>query len=144
MFVPAGGGPTPAMLAGDRGAAGRRMHLAMSSAMMRPGRPDRKKAHRQLKADAMATRTNGATNEPNKLLPKFCMTPILWPRLAAVDSMATNDCAIGSIGPSARPISSRVANRVRNETASPEAKEHSENAMTAISNIFLRLPVRSE
>ncbi len=45
MFAPAGGGA---------GAVGRRMNLAMSSAMMRPGTPDRKKAQRQSKVDAMA------------------------------------------------------------------------------------------
>src|SRR5260221_7291032 len=104
----------------------------------------RKKAQHQLQLDATATRTRGATNEPIRLLPKFCITPMLLPRLAAVDSIATSDCEIGSIGPSARPISRRVENRVTNETASPEANEHSENATTVISSKFLRLPVRSE
>src|ERR1700722_16894617 len=92
----------------------------------------------------MATRTRGAKNEPSRLLPKFCITPMLLPRFAAVDSMATSDCAIGSIGPSARPISSRVENRVMNETASPEANEQRENAITVMSRNVLRLPVRSE
>src|SRR5271168_3223422 len=69
---------------------------------------------------------------------------MLLPRLAAVDSIATSDCAIGSIGPSASPISRRVENSVTNETASPEANEHSENATTVISKKFFRLPVRSE
>src|SRR5580698_10966428 len=92
----------------------------------------------------MATRMRGAANEPSRLEPKFCITPILLPRLAAVDSMATRDCAIGKIGPSATPISSRAATRAKNEAASPEANEHRENATTEISNKFLRLPVRSE
>src|SRR5712672_2495962 len=92
----------------------------------------------------MATRTRGATNEPSRLLPKFCITPMLLPRLAAVDSIATSDWEIGSIGPSAKPISRRIENRVANETASPEANEHSENATTVTSSKFLRLPVRSE
>src|SRR5450631_3350308 len=92
----------------------------------------------------MATSARGATNEPSRLLPKFCITPMLLPRLAALDSIATSDCAIGSIGPSARPISSRVENRVKNDTASPEANEQIENATTVISSKVLRLPVRSE
>src|SRR5271154_1698795 len=86
----------------------------------------------------------GAANEPSRLLPKFCITPMLLPRLAAVDSMATSDCAIGSIGPSAKPISRRAEINVRNETASPEANEHRENATTVISSRVLRFPVRSE
>src|SRR5664279_2679721 len=92
----------------------------------------------------MATRTRGAANEPRRLLPKFCMTPMLLPRLAAVDSIATNDCEIGSIGPSAKPISRRVENKVTNEAARPEANEHTENATTVISRNALRFPVRSE
>src|ERR1700722_20837423 len=86
----------------------------------------------------------GAANEPSILLPKFCITPMLLPRLAAVDSIATSDCAIGSIGPSARPISRRAEIRVKNEAASPEANEHKEKATTVISSSVLRLPVRSE
>ena len=86
----------------------------------------------------------GAANEPRRLLPKFCITPMLWPRLAAEDSIATSDCAIGSIGPSAMPISRRVENSAANEAASPEANEHNENATTVISRKDLRLPVRSE
>src|ERR1700733_8003902 len=126
---------------GRTGAVGWRMNLAMSSAMMRPGTPDRKKAQRQSKVDAMATRTSGAAKEPSKLLPKFCITPMLLPRLAAVDSIATRDCAIGRMGPSARPINRRVEIRVANETASPEAKEHKEKMITVISRNDLRLPV---
>src|SRR6202044_3520942 len=92
----------------------------------------------------MATRMRGAANEPSMLLPKFCITPMLLPRLAAVDSIATSDWAMGSIGPSASPISRRAEMRVKNEAASPEANEHSENATTVISKKVLRLPVRSE
>jgi hypothetical protein len=41
-------------------------------------------------------------------------------------------------------MSRRAANRVANETASPEANEHREKATTAMSRKDLRLPVRSE
>src|SRR5450631_2839222 len=92
----------------------------------------------------MATKMRGAANEPSRLLPKFCITPMLLPRLAAVDSIATSDWEIGNMGPSATPMSRRVEIRVSNEVASPEANEHSENATTLISRNFLRLPVRSE
>src|ERR1700685_4392778 len=92
----------------------------------------------------MGTRIKGAAHEPKRLRPKFGITPMLLPRLAAVDSIATSDCAIGSIGPSARPISRRAETKVANEAASPEANEHSENATTVINNKVLRLPVRSE
>ena len=78
------------------------------------------------------------------LLPKFCITPMLCPRRAGSDSLATSDWHTGRNGPSARPMSSRAANSAAKEAASPERNEHSEKATTLASRIGLRQPVRSE
>ena len=44
------------------------------------------------------------------LLPKFCITPMLWPRRECSDSLATSDWHTGRNGPSARPMSRRAPN----------------------------------
>jgi len=106
--------------------------------------PARKNAMRQLECPAMATSTSGAAKEPRRLLPKFCITPMLCPRLPGSDSAASSDWHTGMNGPSTRPISSRAANSARNEPARPERNEHSEKAIVQASSIGLRLPVRSD
>ncbi len=78
------------------------------------------------------------------LLPKFCMTPMLWPRRAGSDSLATSDWHTGRNGPSASPMSRRAPSSATNEPARPERKEHSEKAMTLASRTALRRPVRSD
>jgi len=99
---------------------------------------------RQLEWSAMATRTSGATKEPRRLLPKFCITPMLCPRLAGSDSAASSDWHTGMNGPSTSPMRSRAANSARNDPARPERTEHSEKATALASSIGLRLPVRSD
>ncbi|MNJ75778.1 hypothetical protein D3C81_1072900 [compost metagenome] len=70
-------------------------------------------------------------HEPSRLLPKFCMMPMLWPRRLAVEFIAIRVCEIGSIGPSATPISRRAASSMKKVLASPEKNEHTENTITA-------------
>ena len=96
-----------------------------------PGTPARKNDARQLQCAAIGISTSGARKEPRMLLPKFCITPMLWPRRECSDSLATSDWHTGRNGPSARPMSRRAPNSATNEAASPDRKEHREKATDA-------------
>ena len=106
--------------------------------------PAMKKAWRQPKAVANATSSTGATNEPSRLEPKFCVTPIARPRRSGFTSAAIMAWLIGMIPPSAAPMSMRAPSIATNDAARPDRNEHAEKASVARISRPLRLPVRSE
>ena len=79
-----------------------------------------------------------------RLLPRFCITPMLKPRRCSSDSSTTSDWAMGRMGPSASPISMREASSTPKEGASPEITEHTEKITTVRIRMDLRRPSASE
>ncbi len=124
--------------------AGSRMNIHTSAAQIRPGTAATKKAPRQLKASASAVRMTGPKKDPMRLLPRFCITPMLKPRRDSEDSSTTRDCATGRMGPSARPISMREASSTPKDGARPESTEHTEKITTVMISTDLRRPSASE
>ncbi len=137
-------GPAAAWAVVSFCAGATRISFHIRSAAISPGMPARKNAWRQPNAVANATSSTGATNEPSRLEPKFCVTPIASPRRSGATSAAIIAWLIGMMPPSAAPISRRAPSRATNEPARPERKEHAEKASVARISSPLRLPVRSE
>ncbi len=71
------------------------------------------------------------------------MMPMFRPRRLSVDSMATIDWAIGTIGPSITPSRIRAPKRRANPVARPDRAEQIENRNSMISRICLRRRVAS-
>ncbi len=111
--------------------------------MARPGKAETKKALRQPCSAAIAPMAKGAMKEPRNWEPKFCTKPMLSPSRCGVDSAATNDWWIGFIGPSANPISMRMAISAPNDWASPEPIEQREKTMVSSTRNSLRRPTLS-
>ena len=137
-------GPAAACAAAAGGRAGSRMNLHIRSAATMPGIPARKNACRQPKAVANATSSTGATNEPSRFEPKFCVTPIASPRCSGLTSDAIIAWLIGMMPPSAAPIRRRAPSSTAKEAARPERNEQAEKASVARISRPLRLPVRSD
>src|SRR5690606_25277787 len=81
---------------------------------------------------------------PPRSIAELCMNPALKPRRFGVDSASTQDWAIGSTGPSARPITPRTINMLTKFLAIPERKEQMEKIRVAGSNTLRFEPMKSD
>ncbi len=93
---------------------------------------------------ARGTSTMGASVVPMTEPKKFWVIPAFKPRRFSAVTAARIARQIGRNGPSTAPITSRAANNVQNEVASPDSTEHSENTTSAPSRNGLRAPLRSD
>ena len=106
------------------------INFQLINARINPGIPAIKKADRQPNDLAIATNKTGAIKNPNKVEPKLCKKPILNPSRPGQDSLAINDWIKGKVGPSDKPINSRVTNKMLKDIAKPELIEQIEKAST--------------
>ncbi len=130
--------------AGTGARGGSAMRRQISAARTSPGTPAAKKAVRQPQCSATHTSTIGASAVPSTDPNTFWTIPALSPRRLSSEAAAMIARQIGRKGPSAAPITTRVANKVPKLHDSPDSTEQKEKTTIATSRKGFRRPIESD